>query len=426
MDPVNPYIVRYPTSEFQTTNTERLNSGNQKMKEKMSKTTAYDDKVNVYNDNAKVQMVVKCNGIPSGDLRIEKGRLYVHRLAKTPDFGTRPRRDTVKEYNDLVAIVVEVPYPSGEKTDFVFIPDVNGETEKNKTLYSVIRTMHGNQLELKPEINSLIKSNPRKYETESIILTKLTKIDSVKAVVMRSTTKVTLEGEIDCELEIKNSDLTMFNGWLRDEKNVNIQLESFEKNEKLCSVKINVNLNQLELKPRKYEIDALLELNPRQYETDSIILKQSTNIQSVKEVVMSSHTKVTLKGDIDLEVEIENSDLALFNGWLRENKNVNIQLKLENQFHFNFGTFHDKNNGELRKWLQENWDGFSIEKNSEMRYKDIEQENFINRSIEEKNSEEIKKKNAWGWWSVRHFFNKKTDECFNFEMVDDVRPWNGS
>jgi len=330
MDAVNPYIVRFPTSEFQTTDPEGLNKNDPNTKKEMSETIPYNDKVNVFNDNPNVQMVIKHGTNSFGDLRIKKGRLYVQRFVKSIDFSTHPRRDTVKEFKDFVAIVVEVPYPSGDKTDFVFIPEVNGETEKNKNLYSVTITMHG---------------------------------------------------------------------------------------------------NQLELKPRKYEIDSLLELNSREHETESIILKKSTNFLSVKEVVMRSNTIVTLTGDINCQVEIENSDLKMFNHWLRQNKNVNLEFELENQCYFNFGTLENKNYSELRNWLIKNWNGCSIEKNAKKRYNDIQEENLMNRSkeekIEEKTIEKIKKNKAWGWWSVRSLLGK-TNECFNFEMVDDVRPWNGS
>ena len=326
MNAFNPYIVRFPTSEFQTADPEGLNKDDPNTKKEMSKTKQYNDKVNVFNNNPNVEMVIKHGTNSFGDLRIKKGRLYVQCFVKSIDYSTRPRMDTVKEFKDFVAIVVEVPYPSGDKTDFVFIPEVNGETEKNKNLYSVTITMHG---------------------------------------------------------------------------------------------------NQLELKPRKYEIDSLLELNSREHETESIILKKSTNFLSVKEVVMRSNTRVTLKGDINCEVEIENSDLKMFNHWLRQNKNVNIEFELENQFYFNFGTLANKNCSELRNWLSNNWNGCSIEKNSVMRYKDIQLENLMNKLIEEKKKEENKKSEAWGWWNVRKLLGK-TNECFNFEMVDDVRPWNGS
>jgi hypothetical protein len=49
-----------------------------------------------------------------------------------------------------------------------------------------------------------------------------------------------------------------------------------------------------------------LQLQPRKKENDSLILSLSTNILSVKEIVMRCTTKVTLNGEFNCEVEIEN------------------------------------------------------------------------------------------------------------------------
>jgi hypothetical protein len=306
MDIVNPYIVRFPTSEFvnlEITTGPRPDTDKSDIK--------YNGKPLRYNDTAPVSMVIKYGNVYFGELETKQGNLYVHLLGP----GTLPKDSIVQESKVLVATVVEIPYPSGLKTDFVFIPYANGKND----------------------------------------------------------------------------------------------LEDLEKNDNLYSVKELVDVTQLQLQPRNKE-------------KDSLTLNISTNILSVEEIVMRCTTKVTLKGEFNCEVEIENSDLKKFNGWLREKKKfVNITLEIQSEYQFNIGTFHGTDSGSFHTWLRQNWTGCNIEKSSKMKFKNVQEENSINVFKKEKEEEQKKRNLRWCGWRPA-----KTTECLNLEMVEDVRPWTGS
>jgi hypothetical protein len=161
-------------------------------------------------------------------------------------------------------------------------------------------------------------------------------------------------------------------------------LEDLENNDNLYSVNELGDGTQLQLQPRRKEQDSLTQ--------DSLTLNSSTNILSVEEIVMRCTTKVTLHGDFNCEVEIENSDLKKFNGWLRENKNlVNITLEIQNEYQFNIGTFHGTDSAYFHTWLHQNWTGFNIEKSSKMKFKNVQEEDSIERLKEDKKVENEKK-----------------------------------
>lgn len=314
MDIVNPYIVRFPTSEF--VNLELTPSVRPDTDKKV--VIKYKGGLGTlrYNDTAPVPMVIKRANVYFGELETKQGKLYVHLLRQWKEAGTRPKDSMVQESNDLVATVVEIPYPSGLKTDFVFIPYDNGKND----------------------------------------------------------------------------------------------LEDLENNDNLYSVMDGTHE---------------LQLLPRRQEKDSLTLKSSTNILSVDEIVMRCTTKVTLKTNLhgEFNFEILNLDLKKFNGWLREKKKfVNITLEIQNEYQFNIGTFHGTDSADFHRWLRTNWNDCNIEINSKMKFKNVQQEDSIERLKEEKKIE--RETSKWGWWSLRR--GPKTDECLNLEMVDDVRPWNGS
>jgi hypothetical protein len=70
-------------------------------------------------------MVIKYGNNYFGELETKDGNLYVHLFGP----GTLRKDSIVQESNVLVATVVEIPYPSGLKTDFVFIPYTNGKND---------------------------------------------------------------------------------------------------------------------------------------------------------------------------------------------------------------------------------------------------------------------------------------------------------
>jgi hypothetical protein len=335
MDIVNPYIVRFPTSEFVnlkfTPNVRPDTDKSVVIKYKGGLGTLK------YNDTAPVPMVIKRANVYFGELETKQGNLYVHLLGQWKEAGTRPKDSMVQESNDLVATVVEIPYPSGLKTDFVFIPHDNGKNdledlENNDNLYIVNELVDGTQLQLQP------RKKDKDYPTLNIF----TDIQSV-------------------------------------------------------------------------------QLPPRGKEKDSPSLNIWDDIRSVQEIVKRCTTNVNLNGQF--KFEILNSDLKKFNGWLRENKIfVNITLEIQNEHQFNIGTFHGTDSAYSYTWLRQNWTGCNIEKSSKMKFKNVQEEVSIERLKEEKKVENEKKNTGWGWWR----WPVKTQECLNLEMVDDVRPWNGS
>jgi hypothetical protein len=313
MDIGNPYIVRLPTSEFVNSEITPSPLPN------TDKSAYFKVKGGPirYNDTAPVPMVIKRANVYFGELETKQGDLYVHLHGPWKEAGTRHKDEIVQESNDLVATVVEIPYPSGLKTDFVFIPYNNGKND----------------------------------------------------------------------------------------------LEYLENNDNLYSVNELGGGTQLQLQPRRKE-------------KDSLTLNSSTNILSVEEIVKRCTTNVTLNETLhgEFNFEILNSDLKKFNGWLRENKKiVNITLEIQNEYQFNIGTFHGTDSAYFHTWLRQNWNGCNIEKNSKMKFKNVQEEDSIERLKEEKKVENEKSKN-WGWWH----WPVTTTECLNIGMVEDVRPWNGS
>ena len=108
---------------------------------------------------------------------------------------------------------------------------------------------------------------------------------------------------------------------------------------------------------------------------------------------------------------------------MREKKKfVNITLEIHNEYQFNIGTFHGTDSADFHRWLRTNWNDCNIEKSIKMKFKNVQEELSIERLKEEKKVENEKKNTGWGWWR----WPVKTQECLNLEMVDDVRPWNGS
>ena len=141
MDIVNPYIVRLPTSEFV-----KLEITPSPCPD-TDKSVSFKDKGGPirYNDTAPVPMVIKRANVYFGELETKQGNLYVHLHGPWKEAGTRPKDSMVQESNDLVATVVEIPYPSGLKTDFVFIPYDNGKNdledlENNDNLYRLMNS----------------------------------------------------------------------------------------------------------------------------------------------------------------------------------------------------------------------------------------------------------------------------------------------